>query len=133
MAVLANEFFPKFTSKIVTVTPLIGVILTTLLCASPVRSENILLIICYFYSFSIQFQYYVDSCFSWGVTYVDILCLKIGQVSDVLKAQGAQLILPVAFLHAAAFALGYWISKISFGESTSRTISIECGMQVNIF
>ncbi|XP_074303692.1 sodium/pyruvate cotransporter BASS2, chloroplastic [Silene latifolia] len=88
IGVLANEFFPKFTSKIITVTPLIGVILTTLLCASP-----------------------------------------IGQVADVLKTQGAQLILPVAILHAAAFALGYWISKLSFGESTSRTISIECGMQ----
>eukprot|EP00257_Ricinus_communis_P014183 XP_015571798.1 sodium/pyruvate cotransporter BASS2, chloroplastic [Ricinus communis] len=91
IGVLSNEFFPKFTSKIVTVTPLIGVILTTLLCASP-----------------------------------------IGQVSDVLKTQGAQLIMPVALLHGAAFALGYWLSKISFGESTSRTISIECGMQVNI-
>ncbi|PON49115.1 Bile acid-sodium symporter/arsenical resistance protein [Trema orientale] len=88
VGVLANEFFPKFTSKIVSLTPLIGVVLTTLLCASP-----------------------------------------IGQVSDVLKTQGAQLILPVALLHAAAFALGYWVSKISFGESTSRTISIECGMQ----
>ncbi|KAL2338312.1 hypothetical protein Fmac_012758 [Flemingia macrophylla] len=88
VGVLANEFFPKFTSKIITVTPLIGVILTTLLCASP-----------------------------------------IGLVSDVLKAQGAQLVLPVVFLHAAAFALGYWVSRISFGESTSRTISIECGMQ----
>lgn len=53
-------------------------------------------------------------------------------MSDVLKAQGAQLIIPVALLHAAAFALGYWLSKISFGESTSRTISIECGMQVNM-
>ncbi|XP_031248121.1 sodium/pyruvate cotransporter BASS2, chloroplastic-like [Pistacia vera] len=88
IGVLSNEFFPKFTSKITSVTPLIGVTLTTLLCASP-----------------------------------------IGQVSEVLKTQGAQLILPVAVLHAAAFALGYWISKISFGESTSRTISIECGMQ----
>ncbi|KAI9125532.1 hypothetical protein K1719_002950 [Acacia pycnantha] len=88
VGVLANEFFPKFTSKIIKVTPLIGVILTTLLCASP-----------------------------------------IGQVADVLKTQGTQLILPVMILHSAAFALGYWISKISFGESTSRTISIECGMQ----
>ncbi|KAK7347450.1 hypothetical protein VNO80_21980 [Phaseolus coccineus] len=88
VGVLANEFFPKFTSKIIIVCPLIGVVLTTLLCASP-----------------------------------------IGLVSDVLKAQGAQLILPVVFLHAAAFTLGYWISRISFGESTSRTISIECGMQ----
>uniref|UniRef100_A0A6N2NJ48 Uncharacterized protein n=1 Tax=Salix viminalis TaxID=40686 RepID=A0A6N2NJ48_SALVM len=89
VGVLSNEFFPKVTSKIVTVTPLIGVILTTLLCASP-----------------------------------------IGQVSDVLKAQGGQLIMPVALLHVAAFALGYWMSRMSFGESTSRTISIECGMQL---
>lgn len=59
-----------------------------------------------------------------------ILFLKIGQVSEVLKAQGGQLLLPVALLHVAAFALGYWMSKVSFGESTSRTISIECGMQV---
>lgn len=88
VGVLANEFFPKFTSKIITVTPLIGVILTTLLCASP-----------------------------------------IGQVAEVLKTQGTQLILPVLALHAAAFAIGYWMSRISFGESTSRTISIECGMQ----
>ncbi|CAO2841435.1 unnamed protein product [Amaranthus hypochondriacus] len=88
IGVLLNEFFPKFTSKIITVTPLIGVILTTLLCASP-----------------------------------------IGQVSEVLKAQGAQLILPVMALHAAAFAIGYFMSRVSFGESTSRTVSIECGMQ----
>ncbi|XP_073055224.1 sodium/pyruvate cotransporter BASS2, chloroplastic-like isoform X2 [Primulina eburnea] len=88
IGVLSNEYFPKFTSKIVTVTPLVGVILTTLLCASP-----------------------------------------IGQVSDVLKTQGAQLLLPVALLHAAAFFLGYWLPKLMFGESTSRTISIECGMQ----
>ncbi|XP_073147738.1 sodium/pyruvate cotransporter BASS2, chloroplastic-like [Henckelia pumila] len=88
IGVLSNEFFPKFTSKIVTVTPLVGVILTTLLCASP-----------------------------------------IGQVADVLKNQGAQLLLPVALLHAAAFFLGYWLPKLIFGESTSRTISIECGMQ----
>uniref|UniRef100_A0A7N0RBK9 Uncharacterized protein n=1 Tax=Kalanchoe fedtschenkoi TaxID=63787 RepID=A0A7N0RBK9_KALFE len=88
LGVLANEFFPKFTAKIITVTPLIGVILTTLLCASP-----------------------------------------IGQVADVLKAQGAQLLLPVALLHGAAFGIGYWMSRLSFGESTSRTISIECGMQ----
>lgn len=89
VGVLAHEYFPKFTERIITLTPLVGVILTTLLCASP-----------------------------------------IGQVSEVLKTQGAQLILPVALLHAAAFALGYWFSKFStFGESTSRTISIECGMQ----
>jgi BASS family bile acid:Na+ symporter len=89
VGVLAHEYFPKFTERIISITPLIGVILTTLLCASP-----------------------------------------IGQVAEVLKTQGAQLILPVALLHVVAFALGYWLSKLSsFGESTSRTISIECGMQ----
>ncbi|CAI7773046.1 unnamed protein product [Closterium sp. NIES-54] len=87
--VLANEFFNDITKKITFFTPLVGVVLTTLLCASP-----------------------------------------IGQVAEVLKAQGAQLILPVAALHAFAFALGYFLSKIfNFSESTSRTISIECGMQ----
>ncbi|XP_027330103.1 sodium/pyruvate cotransporter BASS2, chloroplastic isoform X2 [Abrus precatorius] len=91
VGVLANEFFPKFTSKITMFTPLIGVILTCLLCASP-----------------------------------------IGLVADVLKAQGAQLIFPVVFLHAAAFAVGYWVSRISFGESISRTISLECGMQSSV-
>ncbi|CAL9188571.1 probable sodium/metabolite cotransporter BASS2, chloroplastic isoform X1 [Musa acuminata AAA Group] len=89
VGVLSHEYFPKFTERMITLTPLIGVILTALLCASP-----------------------------------------IGQVAEVLKAQGAQLIVPVALLHAAAFALGYWFSRLSsFGESTSRTISIECGMQ----
>lgn len=65
-----------------------------------------------------------------GLTELITILFQIGQVSEALKAQGAQLILPVAILHGAAFALGYWVSKISFGESTSRTISIECGMQV---
>ncbi|KAK9101852.1 hypothetical protein Sjap_019106 [Stephania japonica] len=91
VGVLANEYFPKFTKKLISITPLIGIILTTLLCASP-----------------------------------------IGQVSEVLKTQGLQLVFPVALLHVAAFALGYWFSKMWFGESTSRTISIECGMQSSV-
>lgn len=70
---------------------------------------------------------------SWReLTLTFFMIFKIGLVSDVLKTQGAQLILPVAILHGAAFALGYWLSKVSFGESTSRTISIECGMQVYV-
>ncbi|KAG0572939.1 hypothetical protein KC19_VG136000 [Ceratodon purpureus] len=89
VGVVAHEMFPNFVEKIITVTPLVGVVMTTLLCASP-----------------------------------------IGQVSEVLVSQGAQLIIPVAILHGAAFLLGYWMSKLfKFGESTSRTISIECGMQ----
>lgn len=124
VTVLANEFFPKFTSKISSVTPLIGVILTTLLCASPVSSQNML-----------DWSFHNVSCIALKSNEVTLILvfLKIGQVSEVLKTQGAQLILPVAALHAAAFAIGYWVSRISFGESTSRTISIECGMQVNMF
>ncbi|KAK1264640.1 hypothetical protein QJS04_geneDACA023916 [Acorus gramineus] len=36
VGVLSHEYFPRFTEKIITLTPLIGVILTTLLCASPI-------------------------------------------------------------------------------------------------
>lgn len=98
---------------------------------SPVSSEKIkLYLIDHFYSFSISFQYSGDSCFMDGTYFDFFMIFKIGLVSDVLKTQGAQLILPVAVLHGAAFALGYWLSRVSFGESTSRTISIECGMQV---
>ncbi|CAL9117482.1 unnamed protein product [Musa textilis] len=76
VGVMSHEYFPKFTERMITLTPLIGVILTALLCASP-----------------------------------------IGQVSEVLKAEGARLIVPVALLHAAAFALGYWFSRLaSFGN-----------------
>lgn len=127
-AVLSNEFFPKFTSKIITITPLIGVILTTLLCASPVSLKNLLSIF--------SWRHINDFSLSLTNTMVSQFIsfyLKIGQVADVLKSQGAQLILPVAALHAAAFFLGYQVSKFSFGESTSRTISIECGMQVVVF
>jgi hypothetical protein len=35
-AVLAHEHFHKFTEHIITVMPLIGVLLTTLLCTSPI-------------------------------------------------------------------------------------------------
>jgi BASS family bile acid:Na+ symporter len=89
VGVLAHEYFPSFTAKISTFTPLIGVILVTLLCASP-----------------------------------------IGQVADVLLTSGPSLIWPVLALHTFAYGLGYFLSRIAgFGEKTSRTVSIECGMQ----
>jgi len=40
-AVLLNEVFPAFTKKITVLTPLIGVVLTTLLCASPVSLTSL--------------------------------------------------------------------------------------------
>jgi len=39
------------------------------------------------------------------------------------------LVLAVGLLHAAAFALGYFLSRgLSFDEKTARTVSIETGM-----
>lgn len=87
--VTLNELFPKVIKKIRPFLPLVGVLLTTMLCASPV-----------------------------------------GQVSAILKSDGLRLCLPVGLLHAAAFALGYVLCKIlKFKEKTSRTVSIETGMQ----
>lgn len=46
------------------------------------------------------------------------------------SADGLPLVMPVAILHAAAFALGYFICKfLRFDEKTARTVSIETGMQ----
>jgi BASS family bile acid:Na+ symporter len=87
--VLLNEYCKPVVSKIKPILPLIGVFLTTLLCASPV-----------------------------------------GQVSEILKASGSALIIPVGLLHAAAFSMGYFLCKgLKFSEKTARTVSIETGMQ----
>lgn len=89
LGVLANECFPKVVKKLRAFLPLVGVALTTLLCASP-----------------------------------------CAQVSGILKTQGLDLCVPVALLHAAAFSLGYFLSKgLGFSEKTARTVSIETGMQ----
>ena len=39
--------------------------------------------------------------------------------------------IPVALLHVAAFSMGYFICKgLGFNEKTSRTVSIETGIQI---
>jgi bile acid:Na+ symporter, BASS family len=87
--VALNELFNPIVKRIKPLLPLVGVLITTMLCASPV-----------------------------------------GQVSEVLKTNGLQLCLPVAMLHAFAFALGYFVCKVlKFSEKTARTVSIETGMQ----
>jgi BASS family bile acid:Na+ symporter len=48
---------------------------------------------------------------------------------DCGRAQGLDLSIPVALLHAAAFSMGYFICKgLKFNEKTCRTVSIETGM-----
>lgn len=87
--VALNELCNPLVRKIKPLLPLIGVLITTMLCASPV-----------------------------------------GQVSAILKTNGAALCLPVGLLHVCAFALGYFICKtLKFTEKVARTVSIETGMQ----
>ena len=43
VGVAANELFPKLVKKITRVLPLIGVVITTLLCASPVGQVSAVL------------------------------------------------------------------------------------------
>lgn len=44
------------------------------------------------------------------------------------RAEGVNLLIPVAVLHFAAFTMGYWLSKgLKFNEKTARTVSIETG------
>ncbi|KAL9243098.1 hypothetical protein vseg_017026 [Gypsophila vaccaria] len=52
--------------------------------------------------------------------------------ASILSTEGLRLITPVLAFHAAAFVLGYWLSKIPFArqeEEVSRTISLCTGMQ----
>lgn len=89
VGVTLNEVFNPIVRKIKPLLPLIGVLITTMLCASPV-----------------------------------------GQVSDVLRTDGLRMCVPVALLHAFAFALGYVACKfLNFTEKVARTVSIETGMQ----
>jgi len=85
VGVLANEFLNPLVAKIRPLLPLIGVFITTMLCASPV-----------------------------------------GQVAEILKANGLQLCLPVALLHLCAFILGYFLCKVfNYNEKTARTVRIK--------
>jgi len=54
--------------------------------------------------------------------------LSDARARHVRRAQGANLMLPVALLHVAAFSMGYFLCKgLGFNEKTSRTVSIETG------
>lgn len=47
------------------------------------------------------------------------------------RAEGTGLLAPVALLHALAFGMGYFLSRLFFSEKTARTISIETGAPVS--
>jgi len=61
-----------------------------------------------------------------------VLCaVPVAQVQPVLAVSGAAVILPVVVLHGFGYLLGYLLPKVAFrmDEKTSRTVSIETGMQ----
>lgn len=60
-----------------------------------------------------------------------VLCaVPVAQVADVLYRSGMVAVLPVVGLHFFGYLLGYLLPKLlGFNEKTSRTVSIETGMQ----
>lgn len=60
-----------------------------------------------------------------------ILCaVPVAQVADVLRASGLAACGPVLLLHFFGYLLGYLLPRLlGFNEKTSRTVSIETGMQ----
>lgn len=70
-----------------------------------------------------------------AVATVAILCGNaIAQSSSAILMSGQQAVLAVALLHTSGFLFGYVLSRmLGIDVSSSRTISIEVGMQVKLF
>ncbi len=52
---------------------------------------------------------------------------------DTILSNGAQLLLPLVFLHAGGFFLGYVLARATGGrEAVARTTAIEVGMQASL-
>ncbi|KAL8507755.1 hypothetical protein ACS0TY_018340 [Phlomoides rotata] len=68
-----------------------------------------------------------------AVATVAVLCGNaIAQSSSAILMSGKQVVLAVSLLHASGFCFGYLFSRmLGIDVSSSRTISIEVGMQVN--
>lgn len=64
---------------------------------------------------------------------VAILCGNaIAQSASAILMSGRQVVLAASFLHASGFFFGYILARtLGLDEASSRTISIEVGMQVN--
>ncbi|KAL4527435.1 hypothetical protein Ndes2526B_g08877 [Nannochloris sp. 'desiccata'] len=60
-----------------------------------------------------------------------VLCaVPVAQVADVLRTSASMAIGPVLVLHGCGYFLGYFLPRLfGFNEKTSRTVSIETGMQ----
>ena len=67
-----------------------------------------------------------------AVATVAVLCGNaIAQSSSAILMSGGQVVLAVALLHVSGFFFGYVLARmLGIDVSSSRTISIEVGMQV---
>ncbi|KFM23779.1 putative sodium-dependent transporter YocS [Auxenochlorella protothecoides] len=87
--VVLNETLPGLVGRVRPAMPLLAILLTVVLCATPVA-----------------------------------------QVAPLLALHGASACLPVLLLHTLGYFFGYLLPRVlGFGERTSRTVSIETGMQ----
>lgn len=68
-----------------------------------------------------------------AVATVAVLCGNaIAQSSSAILTSGLRVAVAVSLLHASGFCFGYLFSRmLGIDVSSSRTISIEVGMQVN--
>lgn len=67
------------------------------------------------------------------ITVAAICAGAISQSAATIRVSGLQVLVAVVALHSAGFFFGYIMSKLlGFEESTSRTISIEVGMQNSV-
>lgn len=67
------------------------------------------------------------------VTVAAICAGAISQSASTILQSGGQVLVAVIALHVAGFLFGYLLSRtLGFEESTSRTISIEVGMQNSV-
>lgn len=67
------------------------------------------------------------------ITVAAICAGAISQSAATIRVSGLQVVVAVVALHSAGFFFGYIMSKLlGFEESTSRTISIEVGMQNSV-
>ena len=67
------------------------------------------------------------------VTVAAICAGAISQSASTIRQSGLQVLTAVISLHVAGFVFGYLLSRVlGFEESTSRTISIEVGMQNSV-
>lgn len=69
-----------------------------------------------------------------AVATVAILCGNaIAQSSSAILTSGRQVVLAAALLHTSGFFFGYVLARLlGIDVSSSRTISIEVGMQVRL-